>query len=287
MAHSRVDLWFAVLGMTFAGALFAWPVYRLVGKSAKHRWICVAGIAVLALVSAFVWAKPILLAMVAPLRLLPVLGNPVLLVAFPLGALLLRAPLPLWRRLLLATALCGVAFWAMVRPLVSPTPACRDQWQDDVCIQTQPSSCSAAAGATLLRHYGIETTEEDMAELCLTSDKGTTIQGLLRALSIKTKGTAYRPALRQLSLEELRSPGNLPAITNVVLTRKVDEEDSRYSQEWGWQIDVPHAVVVLSFPGDGRVLMADPSVGREHWLVKELGDLMTGECVILVERKRH
>jgi hypothetical protein len=284
MAHSRTDLWFAVLGMTFAGALLAWAVHRLVGKSTKHRWSCVAGVAVLALLSAFVWAKPILLATVAPLALLPVLGNPVLLVALPLGALLLRAPLPLWRRLLFATALCGIAVWATVRPVVSPTPACRDQWQDGVCIQTQPSSCSAAAGATLLRHYGIDATEEEMAGLCLTSPKGTTVQGLLRGLAIKTKRTAYRPVLLQLSLEDLQSPKNLPAITNVVLTKRVDERDSRYSQKWGWQIGVPHAVVVIAFPGDGRVLMADPSVGREHWLVKELGDLMTGECVVLVSR---
>lgn len=284
--NSRLDLWLALLvmlGLGFASGVLA---YRLTACVRGWRLgMIAAGLTLLMLLFAFTLSDAVVLAVVLPTRLLPVCGNLGILLAFPAGALLLRAPIPRWRRGFLAVALAGVAVWSLVRPLLAETPVCSDQWQGEVCIQTQPATCSAAAGATLLRHYGIEASEGEMADLCLTTAQGTTLHGLFRALLIKTKGTAFRPVARRVELADLQASEHLPAIINVALTGEVAERDERYARDWGWKIGVSHAVVVLAFPGDDRVLMADPSVGLEHWNILGLSDLMGGDCIMIVPRK--
>jgi hypothetical protein len=283
--NSRFDLWIAALAMLGLGLALALAVHRLTARLRGWRLGMVGvGLTLLMLLFAFTLSDAVVLAVMMPTRLLPVCGNLGFLLALPIGAVLLRAAIPWWRRGVLALALAGLAFWSLVRPLLAETPVCSDQWQGEVCIQTQPATCSAAAGATLLRHYGIEASEGEMADLCLTTAQGTTFHGLFRALRIKTKGTPFRPTARRVALADLQAGGNLPAIVNVALTGEVAERDERYARDWGWKIGVSHAVVVLAFPGDGRVLMADPSVGREHWNIVGLRDLMGGDGIVLVPR---
>jgi len=285
--QARADLWLAAILMVAVGAALLFITHRL---SAQARgWHLGAGIGVLAsllLLFGFVFSDSILIARLLPLRCLPVCGNLAFPLALALCGLLLRSPIPPWRRVPLVALLVGVATWALVAPLLRDTPACGDWWEGDTCMQTGLVSCSAAAAATLLRHQGIEATEQEMAGLCLTSAKGTTTHGLFRGLLIKTAGTRYRPRACILSLSELQASRELPAITSVVLTGEISESEPRYARDWGWQIGVSHAVVILGFPGDGRVLMADPSAGQEYWRTEGLRDLMTGVCILLTSRDK-
>src|SRR5439155_26252660 len=63
----------------------------------------------------------------------------------------------------------------------------KNRWRRDICLQTSHATSSPAAAATLLRSHGIDTTEEEMARLCLTNPDGTSLLGLYRGLRLKTR----------------------------------------------------------------------------------------------------
>ena len=281
--HGRTDLWIAVFLMVGSGLALSGVAYRVSARARGWRLGAAIGtLALLLLFFGFLLADSVVLARLLPLPCLPVCGNLAFPLSMILAGLLLRSTIPFRRRLLLAALLGILGARALITPLLRGTPDCTDHWHGDVCIQTRPASCSAAAAVTLLRHHGIDATEREMAQLCLTSAKGTTQHGLFRGLLIKTKGTPYRPKVRTLSLADLQPSDELPATISVMLTAEVSEKDPRYEKEWKWQVGVAHTVVILSFFGDDEVLVADPSVGLEEWHVDELGDLMTGTCMFLV-----
>jgi hypothetical protein len=67
-----------------------------------------------------------------------------------------------------------------------------------------------------------------------------------------------------------------PALLIVGLRRGHLPDDPRYTREWGWTPGVFHAVCFLRAETDGLVLMADPSVGLDHWSKQDLEVLWTG-----------
>ncbi|MFB2622943.1 cysteine peptidase family C39 domain-containing protein [Methanothermobacter sp. DP] len=48
-------------------------------------------------------------------------------------------------------------------------------------MQTRNYTCGPAALATLLQNLGINTTEDELADLAETTEDGTTMQGLIKA----------------------------------------------------------------------------------------------------------
>lgn len=56
-----------------------------------------------------------------------------------------------------------------------------DRWADGVCLQSSEASCGPAAGATLLRHFGREVTERELAIESFTTRRGTENWYLVRA----------------------------------------------------------------------------------------------------------
>ena len=285
LTAGRADLWVAALAIVALGLAIAAVVYRASARAPGWvRNVAVAVLVGLLLLFGFRLADSVPMARLLPVTCLPVCGDLAIPLAFPLAALLLRFPLPLWRRILLVSLLVMLALGTVLATLLRPTPTCANSWDDNVCLQTQTATCSAAAAATLLHHYGIAADEEEMARLCLTSGRGTTLHGLFRGLLVKTEGTPYRPRIGTTTVADLQSSGHLPAIVSVALTAKTDRQDARYAKDWGWQIGVSHAVVILAFTDDDRVLMADPSVGQEHWNVGGLRDLLVGDCVWLGKR---
>ncbi len=62
-----------------------------------------------------------------------------------------------------------------LKPLIASISAKRwnDLWRDDVCLQSTPSSCGAASAASILRKFGVEATERQIARECFTSRSGT------------------------------------------------------------------------------------------------------------------
>ena len=172
-------------------------------------------------------------------------------------------------------------FGAAYVPILTPAPPTRDWWQGTLCRQTTDSTCSAASAATLLKHYGIDTTEKEMANLCRTTTRGTVPAGVFRGLKLQTADTDLRVRVEKLTLDELRNT-TFPALISVGLPR-VHDLDPRYESKWGWTPGVLHSVVLFGFPDETSVDIGDPSVGRERWDVTGIQDLWTGQ-VIRLER---
>jgi hypothetical protein len=69
----------------------------------------------------------------------------------------------------------GVAALPHVKPLMAPIPDedFRGTWVRDVCMQSTPSTCGPASVATILRGFGTDVTEEQVARRAYTYVGGT------------------------------------------------------------------------------------------------------------------
>lgn len=192
-------------------------------------------------------------------------------------------PRPVWRRCLVILPLAALGIWRFYGPLGGDKPNIRNRWSGDVCLQSSFSSCTPAAAATLLRAAGIEASEAEMSELCLTRNRGTTFHGLYRGLKLKTVGTPWRVEVVPADLRILRSLDG-PVLLNVGLPRNPTGIDPRYQQNWGWTPGTSHSVVLLGRLPAGKIEMADPAYGREEWNDSALDTLWRGQALRLVER---
>jgi len=225
----------------------------------------------------------VLLARLLPFSNLIVVGNwfPVAL-AFLAGLAWHRvAPHP-WRRAASVMLLVTVASLSIWMPLHGSPPECDDLWDNGVCLQTADATCSAACAATILRDRGINASEGEMAELCLTRN-GTTWQGLYRGLVRKTEGTPWKVDVFRCDVDTLRS---MPEDPRILVVELEDERgvDPRYARQWGWIPGQSHAVVLFRFLPDGNVDVGDPSVGREEWSALDMRVLWHGVGLRLVPR---
>jgi hypothetical protein len=235
----------------------------------------------------YMWflAGDVLLARVLPFSSLIILGNwfpPALGVLG--GVAWDRVGGGLVRRAAYVAGLAAVAGASLVQPLWGQPPACQDRWEGDICIQTTDDSCSAACAATLLKAAGIEATEQEMAELCLTRKGGTTWQGLYRGLKLKTAGTGWDVEVFRGDLDALRDRTG-PMILAAGVPKGADV-DPIYTEQYGWTPGELHSVLFFSFAADERVEMGEPTpgVGREQWTVEDLRVLWRGRGIRLVER---
>lgn len=230
----------------------------------------------------------IALASFLPFSNLVVVGNWYLPAAGFLGGLVAsQVNLAAGRRWLSAGGLQCAAFVTVIVPLLGSAPRCEDQWdQTGICFQTTPQTCSAASAATLLKMHGIEATEQEMAELCLTRH-GTNWMGLYRGLKKKTAGTEWDVEVSACSANELQTLCR-PAILSVGMP-PTDDLDRRVQAEFGWTPGVRHSIVLLSFTNDDLVEIAEPTlgVGRERWSVSSLNEFYLGQSVRLVRRNQR
>ncbi|MFI5173907.1 MAG: cysteine peptidase family C39 domain-containing protein [Terriglobia bacterium] len=58
----------------------------------------------------------------------------------------------------------------------------KNQWLGDVCLQSTPSSCGPASAASVLKSFGLEASERELAKECFTYTGGTENWFLARAL---------------------------------------------------------------------------------------------------------
>lgn len=220
-----------------------------------------------------------------PVSNLIVVGNWLPLFAGLLGAIV-------WRRLgvenrrrgLVLAALGITAGYSALHPLLGETPRCDNLWtRDGVCIQSNRTSCTAAAAATLLTVHGIQTNEQEMADLCLTRD-GTTWLGLFRGLKLKTQGTPWDVQVVACDARNLREFEG-PVVLRVGLDASTNA-DVAYQTEYGWTPGVTHSVVLFGFEADRYALIGDPTpgIGRERWTTDELAVLWRGQGMCLVPR---
>ncbi len=192
---------------------------------------------------------------------------------------------PRWRQYLSAIAMMFLALGTLVQPVLQPVlrpTRGADFWAaGNVCIQSQPATCSAAAGATLLAAHGIDVTEAEMVTWCLSDSRGTPSLGLWRALCIATSGTALRPRVVNASIDELLTQGPWPS--TLVVGLPPEGADPIYSEKYGWSPGFRHSVVLFGIRPDGTVDIGDPSIGRETWSQEDLRVLWRGEAITLVK----
>ena len=190
-----------------------------------------------------------------------------------------------WRRFGFAGALGCTALYALVYPVLGTAPRCESRWDwMGNCLQTTDYTCSPASAATLLKAHGIQSSEQEMAELCLTRH-GTSWQGLYRGLKLKTAGTRWDVQVVACSRQELpKLPG--PMIISVGLDSSASR-DTEFTREFGWIPGVNHSVVLLGFTSYGNANIADPTqeLSREEWDDEMLKILWRGYAIRLVERK--
>lgn len=210
-------------------------------------------------------------------------GNLTAVGAALLAGIVLGWPLlPIWRRILFAGGMWWVGTMALLSQMPKNPPQPGNEWVDEVCIQTNSASCSACAAATLLLYHGISADEAEMMNLCLTGAKGTPSLGLYRGLKLKTADTPYEVEVFHTDVESLLDSPDVPAVLLVKLEIGADV-DPRYEEEWGWTPGLGHAVVYYGRAGTDRVMIGDPSVGREKWTIDDLRVLWQGEGLRLQE----
>lgn len=271
----------SILVLTTIVAVFCG--YRI-ARGWSQSWL-MTGVMVFLLsgVAFFQWAyDAVALVSLFPPAMLPfAIEWQVPLVALCAGIFLRETKLPFSRRLVLGLLLVIVSLLPVVRMVAGVTPRSRNVWNGEVCRQTNPSTCSAAAAATLLKRHGITTSEAEMIDLCFTRKDGTSVGGLLRGVEAKAKPSGKEVKVASLKLANLKDPSQLPAILIVSLRQEVADRELRYENQWGWAVGLSHAVVLFGFTGEGNPIIGDPSVGKEVWNIKGLEELWTGTAVWL------
>lgn len=280
-----LDIYLAMTLMLSLSAAAGVLAARLVQSRSGRLRLGLVALAVAGIVAhmAFLYDR-LVLALMLPVPAAVVLGNLVpVFVGVVVGLVWGAAGVHVTRAAPLLTALVAVLLRVMYVPLLRHAPQCEDVWKDGVCIQTTQATCGAAATATLLEHYGMATTEAEMARLCLTSPEGTLRLGMYRGLLRETAGTPWTVEVFSGDVAKLRSVADDPVILFVGL-RRGQRVDPRYAREWGWTPGLRHTVVLFGFTGDGRIEIGDPSVGREKWSVEALDVLWDGKGLRLVPR---
>ena len=273
---------FLLLLLLASGVLF-FATARLTRNLRPHTRNLIALLTVLGggLYIAFLWNHPRLTTLIPDGSVL-ILGN-----WFPLLAAVLAGVT--WasqsgrsraRKAVLSSVIVSVAVWSAIHPMIGSLPECGNRWQGEVCLQTTPWTCSPACAATLLRAHGIDATEQEMVELCVTRE-GTSWLGLYRALALKTERTGWRVEVFETDEAALRQHSR-PVILFARLPQ--DQSGSELGQHCGWIPGQGHSVVFLEYLSQSTLRIGDPAVGTELWRITDLDTLWTGRGIRLVRK---
>lgn len=229
-----------------------------------------------------------------PLPSVIVLSNwfPPLLSALAACVWLRLDPSPVMRRIPVMFVILAAAIYSITYFIPSEPPECGDEWAHGmgfdlfpVCLQTTPHTCSAAAAATILYTLGIESSEQEMAKLCLTKS-GTTWLGLYHGLATKLLYTEFQVEFFEGNVDTLRA---LKTAGPVLLCCQLDEEIAQmlpdYVDSGGWIPGLAHSVVYFGEINDQHII-GDPSRGYESWATKDLNTLWTGTGLKVTRRPK-
>lgn len=190
---------------------------------------------------------------------------------------------PRARTLALGLPLVGAAAAATTLPVLAPDLSAleRPRMKDRVVLQSAPSSCAAAAAATLVRALRVDAgaTERELAALCLTRPaRGTSDLGLFRGLSLACAGRRVR-FVAPARADDLRTP--CVVFCGLDAGGRVEEPlRSVLRDACGWSEGVTHAVVLLSVGADA-VEIGDPRFGRERWPREHFDALWDGRALVV------
>lgn len=229
-----------------------------------------------------------------PLSNVIVLSNWLPLVAAMLAGLLYgRDDIPAWRRITFAQCLLA-AGWFSVLCTTTPQPVQSGcQFANGVCVQSSQATCSAAAAVSLLEFHNIPSDESELARMCLTSRRGTNMQGIFRGLTLKTQGTPYRVVHLQCEFDCVQDASLWPMLIPVrqdaftPMTFKADDppdylgfSDSNKRALLKSLLLVNHCVVLYGITPSGDAIIGDPSngkFGRVRWNPTQLKKSWLGE----------
>jgi hypothetical protein len=228
-------------------------------------------------------------------RLLPLSNAIVLGNWIPLGAALVSGAvvgqrgLPPWRRALLAIMLVSLGWYTLLCNFLGTSPpSYHSWWRNGVCLQTTPVSCSPCCAAVLLKNCGIKSSEREMMDLCLTTERGTPPLGLYRGMRLKTRNTRWAVEVVRCSVEELRQADSWPVLVPVRLEGSRVLGSGNTGKGQGSLPGADHTVVLFGFTEDGRVEIGDPadSLSGREWTIDELKERWCGEGLRLIKRDR-
>ncbi|MEZ6134629.1 MAG: hypothetical protein R3C53_06945 [Pirellulaceae bacterium] len=194
------------------------------------------------------------------------------------------------RKLPIQAALLTAAAWSVLYVIPRSPPECRDEWIPAeppvpfrICRQTTPYTCSAAASATILEMLGMETTEAEMATLCLTSS-GTTWLGMYHGLSIKLMPSGHGVKFFQGTVDDVSQlAGTRPILLCCQLTEATAAAQPSYVEEGGWIPGVQHSVVCFAV-SNGNFWIGDPSQDHlERWSRRDMEVLWTGTGLMVID----
>jgi predicted double-glycine peptidase len=277
------DIYIGIAIVFMVSTAFFYCALVIAGKYSRKISTIIAGCLLLLLIFSIITAPHNWLVNLLPLSNVIIFAN--LIVPFTAllsGTVWRLISGKLYRKLLFMIPLVFIAFYSSYGFLFRPVPTSGNNWKDDVCLQSSESSCSAACAATLLKHYGIAASEKELIELCLTRDNGTMLLGTYRGLKLKTKQTQYVVKIEKWNLDKLLN-SKFPVIIQAELKRW-SNADKRYAGQWGWTPGVSHAVIFLGKGEGDKVIIADPSIGREQWRVEGIKTLWHGRVIYLSKK---
>lgn len=196
------------------------------------------------------------------------------------------------RRLPVMTLMLAAGVFSVAYFIPAEAPDCDDVWENPpmvlrsvvnwpVCKQTTKYTCSAASAATILNTLDIETTEQEMAQLCLTK-LGTHWLGLYHGLSTQLIGTSHRVEFFEGDVNSLKE---MASVHPVLLCCQLNRDDAKavpaYVEDGGWIPGTAHSVVyfgdIMGRGGETMHVIGDPTRGFELWSTDDLNVLWTGE----------
>lgn len=205
------SLWWALLlQLLLAGTMLA--IAPWISRKPKRVW---QGVCIGALVVLFAWP----LFRFFPVPAIRVLGAPIVscieLTGLFIPATLLlgiasrHVPRPSDRRAIVLLIVVGLGFcvyagrW-MLQPAVGNVPDLRTKTVGAVTLQSTDYTCVAASMVTMLRAFGVDASETQMARLSRTEvGRGATDSRALWALELALAGTPLKPTYRAGTLSEL------------------------------------------------------------------------------------
>ncbi len=262
--------------------------YRLGAQLVRRTSTVVANLAVtMGLVTTLFFAVlyygRLELARVLPVSNVILMGNWIPLgAALLMGSIMAQPSIPRWRRLTVAAILGALAWSTVVRDLTGwrESRSTAVFWEG-LLQQTSEASCSACSAATLLRHYGIQATEEEMTALCLTRSDGTPELGLYRGLKIKTRGTAWDVQVVRVEPQDLACSDFSPVLALIQPSQPPEVRRPFMHQFRG----PSHAVILCGYSDAGLFVMVDPVAGLKKCRSEEFASDWPAKGLKLVRRQ--
>lgn len=228
-----------------------------------------------------------------PLPSVIILSNwfPILMSSLAAAVWLRLEPASIARRMPIMAVLLAASTFSLTYFIPRKPPECGDKWVRPVppltlpvCLQTTRYTCSAAAAATLLKTIGVDSSEQEMATLCLTRS-GTTWLGLYHGLATKVMGTPYHVEFFDSDLSGIEDMAQgRPVLLCCELDPAIAEMVPSYVTEGGWIPGTAHSVVYFGMIRGVHVI-GDPSRGFEVWRPRDLNALWTGTGLRFAENE--